>query len=119
MILVTIGTEAEAEGHPSACGEVVTGEVQGTGVSSLTVSRAGEATAPVATVDTADIHFEPHDHEFIPLPGPGCTSSSSHDVDPDDNVLPEIRVNGSKVYTNDSNPVTTDPESGGNINIIG
>jgi hypothetical protein len=66
MILVTIGTEAEAEGHPPECGEVVTGEVQGNGVSSFTVSRAGESTAPVATVDTADIHFDPHNHEYNP-----------------------------------------------------
>ena len=119
MIFVTIGTEAEAEGHPSDCEEVVTGEVQGSGVTSFTVSRVGEETAPVATVDTADIHFDSHAHEYVPPPGPGCTSSSSHDVDPDDNIMREIRVNGSKVYTNDRNPVTTDPESGGNINIIG
>jgi len=117
MNLVQIGASAEAFGHPSQCSEPAVGEVQSTSSNNITFSPDSGTIGELASVDTADIHFDSHAHNYIAPPiGPGCTSFSSHDVDPDDAVLPQITVNGSKVYT-DNNPVTTDPESGGDINI--
>jgi len=117
MNLVQVGASAEAFGHPSECSEPAIGEVQSISPNNITFFPEEGATGELASVSTADIHFDSHAHEYTAPPdGSGCTSFSSHDIDPDDAVLPQITVNGSKVYT-DNNPVFTDPESGGDINI--
>lgn len=117
MSLVIVGAAAEAFGHPSECSEPAIGEVQSTSSNNITFSTEGATAGELASVGTADIHFDSHAHNYIAPPiGPGCTSFSSHDIDPDDAALPQITVNETKVYT-DNNPVATDPDSGGDVNI--
>jgi len=117
MNFVQVGATVEAFGHPSNCSEPAIGEVQSTSSSNIIFSPDGGLTSELASVDTADIHFDSHAHDYIaPSIGPGCTSFSSHDIDPDDAVLPQITINGAKVYT-DNNPVASDPDSGGDVNI--
>lgn len=110
-----IGSSAEAGGHPSDCTETVSGAVQST--SSISVSVNG---TEVATKATADIHFDSHSHEYSGEP-PSCKDNQSHDVDPDGGgpgLSDSVTINGSPVYLK-GDGVTTDPGSGGNVNVTG
>lgn len=115
MNLVTIGASCEAFGHPTECVEPVIGEVQSTGSHNITNTNANGETAEIATVATANLHFDSHAHTYD---GSSCIDNQSHDVDPDSGSMPNIRVNGSQVYVKD-NGVTTDPVTGGDIDITG
>jgi len=114
MTLVTVGARCEASGHPSECQEPAIGEVIQTSSTNITNTTAGGETAEIATVSTADIHFDSHAHNYSTLLG--CHDNQSHTLDPESSMLPNITINGSQVYVVD-NPVATDPGSGGDISI--
>lgn len=114
MTLVTIGATCEADGHPTQCEESVVGNVVQTSSHNISNTTASNETAEIATVDTADIIFDSHSHNYSVLLG--CHDNQSHTLDPESEKLPNITINGSQVYVVD-NPVTTDPGSGGDVSI--
>lgn len=110
-----IGSSAEAGGHPSDCTETVSGTVQSTSSTSVSVNGT-----EVASTATADIHFDTHSHEYSGDP-PSCKDDQSHDIDPDDpgpGLSDSVTINGNPVYLK-ADAVTTDPGSGGDVNITG
>lgn len=114
MTLVTVGAVCEADGHPSQCEEPVIGEVVQTSSNNISNTTASGETAQIATVDTADIVFDSHSHNYSSLLG--CHDNQSHTLDPESSTLPNITVNGSQMYVV-NNPVATDPGSGGDVTI--
>lgn len=113
----TFDAPAKAEGHPSECTAVVSGTVQSDSPSSVTVTTSGGTTKGIATVNNASIHFDSHSHDYSTKQG--CHQNSSHDLDPDSGQdSSSLTINGSPVYIV-KNGVTTDPGSGGSVNITG
>lgn len=118
MKLVTIGASCEAEGHPSECTAVVSGAVQSTSEASMSVSNADGSESDLATIETADIHFDSHAHDHTSEEG--CHQNESHDIDPSTTstslTLNTSSGTDSAIYVTGSG-VATDPTSGGDVNI--
>lgn len=113
--LVTFDAPSEAEGHPSECTEVVSGTVESDAPSSVTITTADGTTKGVATVSNASIHFDSHSHDY----DGSCHNDQTHDLDPDSTEdSSSLTINGSPIYIV-GDGVTTDPGSGGNVNITG
>lgn len=113
----TFGAPAEAKGHPSDCTAVVSGSVKSTSSSSVTVTTSGGTTKGIATVDNAKIRFDSHSHDYSD--DEGCHEDSSHDLDPDSGKdSSSVTINGSPMYLV-KDAATTDPGSGGDVNITG
>jgi|APHM01.1.fsa_nt_gi hypothetical protein len=114
----TITSTCEAEGHPSSCNPVVTGEVQSTENSSISVNNIGGVEKEIATVNTADIHFNSHSHDYSVEQG--CHQNQSHDIDPTEKAssltLSTLSSGSSNLYIV-GDGVGQDPISGGNVNI--
>lgn len=109
--LVLIGASCEAEGHPSECTEPAPGTVEQSSAHGLSINGT-----QVATVASADMNFLSHAHSYTGDP-PSCGDNQSHSLDPDAAAdSSSLTVNGSPVYIVGSG-VTTDPGSGGNVNI--
>lgn len=108
-----IGSNCEAYGHPNECQEPASGSVTESSESSVTIDGVG-----IATIKTADMHFNSHAHAYDPENG--CISMASHDIDPDEpgpGTDSSVRINGSPVYVANTS-VATDPDSGGAVDII-
>lgn len=112
MTFVTIGATCEAYGHPTECDEPAIGSVIQTSSHGIINTNESGETKEIATVDTADISFDSHSHNYSAISG--CGDNKSHTIDPDAAKLPSITINGSQVYVMD-NPVATDPASGGDV----
>lgn len=114
MRIVTIDASCEAKGHPTECEEPVDGTVEATSSHNITNTDASGNTREIATVDSANIHFDSHAHTYD---GDSCVDNESHDLDPDASAMPNITINGAQVYVVDD-AVTTDPTSGGDVDIV-
>lgn len=114
---VTIGATCEAEGHPSECTEIVSGEVLSTTSASILINDSSGTERDLATIETADMHWDSHSHSFDGV----CTDDESHDIDPSVHsssvILNTASGIDSPLYIKED-AVTTDPTSGGNVNII-
>lgn len=109
--LVVVGASCEAEGHPSECTEPATGTVEKTSSHSLSINGT-----QVATVDSADMVFPSHAHNYSEEQG--CHDKQSHELGADsDAVSSSLTVNGSPIYLV-GDGVATDPGSSGNVNIV-
>lgn len=108
-----IDASCEAKGHPSDCTEPAPGTVVSTSTHDITVTVGG-TTKEIATIDTADMDFPSHAHEYSDEDG--CHEKESHTIDPDEGD-PSITINGSPIYEVDS-AVTSDPGSGGDVDIV-
>lgn len=113
--VVLVGASCEANGHPVSCQEPVPGSVDST--SNCIVSVNG---TDVATIDTADMNFGSHAHDYTDIDDDDvaeCTNYQSHTLDPDSSEASQIlSINGSQAYLPGSG-VTTDPGSGGSVDI--
>lgn len=114
MKIATIGSTCEATGHPSNCTEPAIGEITATDSHNITITDASGNSEEIATIDTANMTFDSHAHDYSIEQG--CHDNQSHDLDPDESMLPNITINGSNVYVGEDG-VATDPGSGGSINI--
>ena len=115
---VDIGSEqsCEAEGHPSECTPIVSGNIAQQTAHGLTEDDTTGSVRQIATIDSANLHFDSHSHDYDDIDG--CHDDQSHDIDPDsDKTLSSITINGSPLYLR-KDAVTTDPISGGNVNIL-
>lgn len=115
--LAIIDASCEAHGHPTSCTEPAPGTVQSTSSHNITVT-AGGSTKEIATIQSADMHFDTHAHQYSDIDDDGnseCHDMQSHDIDPDGE--PSITINGSNVYMV-RDTVTTDPGSGGDVDIV-
>lgn len=108
-----IDASTEAFGHPTQCTEPAPGSVEKTTGHEITVTVNG-STKEIASIDSAEINIPPHAHDYSVLLG--CHASQSHSIDPDTGE-PSITINGSPIYLVENN-VTSDPGSGGNVNIV-
>jgi hypothetical protein len=107
----------EATGHPEDnCTEPVPGQIQKTSDHSVTVTNASGETKQIATLDSANMFFESHSHDYSLLEG--CHQDESHTLDPDSGKLASITINGSPAYVVEDN-VTSDPTTGEPVNIVG
>lgn len=116
-LFTTIDADCEAFGHPTECTEPATGTVVKTSDHSLTVTNAAQVTKQVATIDSADINFPSHSHDYDTMNG--CHDDQSHTLDPDNpsEVAENITLNGSPLYLSNDG-VATDPVTGGDVDII-
>lgn len=119
MTLVTIDltgeSSCEAEGHPTECTAVVSGQIQQDSTHGVTVTDGAGDTRQVATKASSALHFDSHAHTYD---GTSCVDEQSHDLDPDAAELhSSVTINGSPLYISGTG-VTTDPGSGGNVNIL-
>lgn len=112
--LVTLTANCEAFGHPSACTEPAPGDVQEESPASLTLTNAGGTTKQIASVDTADMHFDSHGHDTDEEGN--CIQFETHDVDPSV-TSSSLTLNNSPLYIV-GDGVGTDPTTGGDIDII-
>ncbi|AFH21893.1 hypothetical protein OSG_eHP12_00090 [environmental Halophage eHP-12] len=106
--IVLLGSDCEADGHPSKCPGVVDGSVvDADGDTSVSVN----GTAVASRGDRMD--FPPHEHAIDPVTG-ACIDTQSHSLQTDQTR--PVTVNGqSVVLVGDS---TTDPGSGGTADVI-
>lgn len=104
-----IGASCEALDHPTECTEPAPGTVEKTASHSVTVNGT-----QIATIDTADMNFPSHAHDYTS--SEGCHQDESHSLDPNTGST-SVTVNGSPLYVVDD-AVTTDPTSGGDVNIV-
>jgi hypothetical protein len=108
---------AEAKGHPTECTETVDGQIQSRDSHNVTITNSAGDSKEIATKASADIHFDSHSHSHNSEDG--CHDDNSHDLDPDSGkASSSVTINGSPVYIV-KNAVTTDPGSGGDVNITG
>jgi hypothetical protein len=107
-----IGADAEASGHPTECEEPALGEVSSTSSTGISITVGGQS-AELASIDSADISFDSHAHDYTSEDG--CHELSSHSLDPDSGE-PSITINGSPIYVI-SGGVTADPITGGDVDI--
>lgn len=112
-------SSCEAEGHPSGCPAVVSGEIQYDGAHSLSVNDVNNDERRISSVDSATLHFDPHSHSKDT--DGNCVDDQSHDLDPDSSELFQTLsivtpTTGSLLYKV-GDGVTTDPVSGGDVNI--
>lgn len=103
----------EALNHPTECTEPAPGQIQQTAAHGVTITNESGDSQQIATIASADMHFDSHAHDYSSLQG--CHDNQSHDIDPD-NGSSSITINGSPVYLV-KDGVTTDPGSGGDVNI--
>lgn len=109
--LVLIGASCEALGHPAECTEPAPGTVEQSSSHSLSINGT-----QVATIASADMSFLSHAHDHSTLEG--CHDNQSHTLDPATSAASSsLTVNGSPIYVV-ADGVTTDPGSGGNVNIV-
>lgn len=120
-LIVTIDksseSSCEATGHPSDCPEPVPGQVIEENSHNVTITNANGDTKQVATVDSANMDWDPHSHDYDAINK--CHDDEPHTLDPNNNGLfPSVTINGSPVYKENTN-VQTDPKTGEAINFTG
>lgn len=108
------GATAEAVGHPTECTEPAQGSVDSDASTGIIVS-VGDVSRDISTVASSSITFSSHAHAYSTEDG--CHNLSSHSLTADSGDG-SITVNGSPVI-GVGNGVTTDPITGGNVNITG
>jgi uncharacterized Zn-binding protein involved in type VI secretion len=106
-----VGSDCEADGHPSECQEPAPGTIQNT-----------DSNAPLTVDGTVvadhgdDMHFDSHAHD-TGTDSDGnttCTDTQSHDLTPDQ-INPWTIDGRSLILVGDS---TTDPGSGGTAEVV-
>lgn len=109
-------SSCEAVGHPDECVPVVDGKIVHDGSHSVTVNGEDGKDRLIATKASATMEFESHAHTYD-SEDEKCIDNQSHSLTPDEGkYLSTVTINGSPLYKSDTG-VTTDPGSGGNVNI--
>jgi hypothetical protein len=108
----------EATGHPSECTEPVPGPINKTDTHNVNITTASNVTKQIATIQSSEMFFPKHDHDYGG--GDGCHDEESHTLDPE---IPKtassgsITINQSPVYIVEDD-VTKDPKTDEKVNIV-